>query len=75
MSTSLVQPHSATSWKQEVNLRLAAHRSRRGLSTAQPPAPVPQLATAGSRGAQVAARVGRALCPCPQLQPVAGRRR
>jgi uncharacterized RDD family membrane protein YckC len=65
MSTSLVQPHSATSWKQEVNLRLAAHRSRRGLSTAQPPAPVPSWPTAGSRGAQVAARVAARYAHAP----------
>ena len=66
MSTSLVQPHSATSWKQEVNLRLAAHRSRRGLSTAQPPAPAPSSwPTAGSRGAQVAARVAARYAHAP----------
>jgi uncharacterized RDD family membrane protein YckC len=71
MSTSLVQPHSATSWKQEVNLRLAAHRSRRGLSTAQPPAPAPSWPTVGSRGAQVAARVAARYAHAPsysQLQ-------
>lgn len=71
MSTSLVQPHSATSWKQEVNLRLAAHRSRRGLSTAQPPAPALRWPTAGSRGAQVAARVAARYAHAPsysQLQ-------
>jgi hypothetical protein len=42
MSTSLVQPHSATSWKQEVNLRLAAHRSR------PPPLPVVGLQPAAA---------------------------
>ena len=71
MSTSLVQPHSATSWKQEVNLRLAAHRSRRGLSTAQLAAPAPSWPTAGSRGAQVAARVAARYAHAPsysQLQ-------
>jgi len=71
MSTSLVQPHSATSWKQEVNLRLAAHRSRRGLSTAQPPAPAPSWPRPGSRGAQVAARVAARYAHAPsysQLQ-------
>ena len=72
MSTSLVQPHSATSWKQEVNLRLAAHRSRRGMSTAQPPAPAPSSwPKAGSRGAQAAARVAARYAHAPsysQLQ-------
>ena len=72
MSTSLVQPHSATSWKQEVNLRLAAHRSRRGLSTEQPPVPAPSgWPKAGSRGAQAAARVAARYAHAPsysQLQ-------
>jgi uncharacterized RDD family membrane protein YckC len=73
MSASLVQSHSATSWKQEVNLRLAAHRSRRGLSTAQPPAPAPSWPKAGSRGAQAAARVAARYAHAPsysQLQAV-----
>jgi uncharacterized RDD family membrane protein YckC len=73
MSASLVQPHSATSWKQEVNLRLAAHRSRRGLSTAQPSAPAPSWPKAGSRGAQAAARVAARYAHAPsysQLQAV-----
>ena len=71
MSTSLVQHHSATSWKQEVNLRLAAHRSRRGLSTAQPPAPAPSWPISGSRGSLVAARVAARYAHAPsysQLQ-------
>jgi uncharacterized RDD family membrane protein YckC len=74
MSTSLVQPHSATSWKQEVNLRLAAHRSRRGLSKAQPPAPAPSSwPKADSRGAQAAARVAARYAHAPsysQLQAI-----
>ena len=65
MSTSIGQPNPAPYWKQEVNRRLAAHKSRRGPFTAglQTPAEV-HLAT-GSRAAQAAARVAARYAQAP----------
>jgi uncharacterized RDD family membrane protein YckC len=71
MSTSAVLPYSDQSWKQEVNRRLAAHKSRRGHGAAQPAAPAPSYAAAGGLGAQVAARVAARFAQAPsysQLQ-------
>jgi uncharacterized RDD family membrane protein YckC len=55
----------ASSWKQEVSLRIAAHQSRRCSSTAKPPAPVHSRAAASSRAAQAAARVAARYAQAP----------
>jgi len=68
LSTStLIQPKPASNWKQEVSLRIAAHRSRQGLApvqTAQPATGRGQQ-TAGSRAAQAAARVAARYAQAP----------
>ena len=65
------QPTPTPQWKQEVNRRIAAHKSRRGPATAeQDPQPETHL-TAGSRAAQAAARVAARYAQAPsynQLQ-------
>jgi uncharacterized RDD family membrane protein YckC len=65
LSTSMSQP-DPFSWKQEVSRSLAAHQSRRGLSTLQPAAPVRALA-ASSRAATVAARVAARYAQAPSF--------
>jgi uncharacterized RDD family membrane protein YckC len=55
----------ATSWKQEVSLRLAQHRSRRGLPAAKPVAPARSFSTANSRAAEAAARVAQRYSQVP----------
>jgi len=74
LSTSVLYPNAAASWKQEVNRSLAAHRSRRGLLGAQPAEPALRWAVSSGRGAQVAARVAARYAHAPsysQLQSVA----
>jgi uncharacterized RDD family membrane protein YckC len=65
VSTLVVQPNSASSWKQEVNQRLAAHKSRRGWSTAKPCLPAQSWSDANSRAAQAAARVAARYAQAP----------
>ena len=52
-------------WKQEVSRRLAAHKSRRGLSTPIPAVSAQTWATASSRAAQAAARVAARYAQAP----------
>ncbi len=59
------QPTSASAWKQEVNRRVAAHKSRRGESTAKPKAPVAAPRGTSSRAAQAAARVAARYAQAP----------
>ena len=56
MSTSVSLSNSASSWKQEVSRRIAAHQSR-GLSAPKPEVPPQKRPVAGSRCAQAVARV------------------
>jgi uncharacterized RDD family membrane protein YckC len=65
LSTPALKPDSEPKWKQEVNQRLAAHRSRKGDSAATviPPAETPSAA--GSRAAQAAARVAARYAQAP----------
>jgi len=56
LSTVLSQP-TPSSWKEEVNLRLAAHRNRRSTGAVAAPAPEQMQSMASSRAAQAAARV------------------
>jgi len=64
VSTSLSQP-TPDSWKQEVNRRLAAHKSRKGPVAVQPAAPSLVRADVGSRAAQAAARVAARYAQAP----------
>lgn len=57
MSTLASLPNSESSWKQEVSRRVAAHRSRGGLSTEKPDPSVQSCQEPWSRAAQIAARV------------------
>lgn len=66
MSTTFVgQPDTTSSWKQEVSLRIAAHKSRRGWPTVRPAAPAPDWTAASSRAAQAAARVAARYAQAP----------
>jgi uncharacterized RDD family membrane protein YckC len=66
LSTSTIaQPNAASSWKQEVSRRVAAHQNRRGISTALPAVSVPSWQGAGSRAAQAAARVAARYAQAP----------
>jgi len=65
------QPTPTPQWKQEVNRRLAAHKSRRGPATAEQEQQPESHLTAGSRAAQAAARVAARYAQAPsynQLQ-------
>ncbi len=64
MSTNLSQLTTESSWKQEVNRRLAAHKSRKGLSVA-PPEPVVNRTGVTSRAAQAAATVAARYAKAP----------
>jgi uncharacterized RDD family membrane protein YckC len=55
---------SPDSWKQEVNRRVAAHRSRKGVEVVEPSAP-PAHHAASSRAAQAAARVAARYAKAP----------
>jgi uncharacterized RDD family membrane protein YckC len=65
LSTSASQAKLAPSWKQEVNQRLAAHKSRKDSAVAGPAAPQESLHVAGSRAAQAAARVAARYSKAP----------
>jgi len=65
LSQSSSQPTPATPWKQEVNQRLAAHKSRKGLSTVESVAPAQTQISASSRAAQAAARVAARYAQAP----------
>ena len=58
------QPNHAPSWKEEVNQRLAAHKSRRGLSAVETVAPQSRR-DANSNVAQAAARVAARYAKAP----------
>jgi uncharacterized RDD family membrane protein YckC len=64
VSTNLSQLITEPSWKQEVNRRLAAHKSRKGLSVA-PPEPAVNRAGVTSRAAQAAAAVAARYAKAP----------
>jgi uncharacterized RDD family membrane protein YckC len=57
VSTLLSQPNPAMPWKQEVNLRLAEHKRRRGLSAVDAPAQAAPQVRASSAASLAAARV------------------
>ncbi len=57
MSTSLSQAHLTSLWKQEVNQRVAAHKSRKGAGGAEPETGVETRPSVNRRAAEAAARV------------------
>jgi uncharacterized RDD family membrane protein YckC len=59
------QPNPAPAWKQEVNRRLAEHKSRKGLSVVAPSAGTPAPHAATTRAAQAAARVAARYAQAP----------
>ena len=65
MSAPAGFPNSESTWKQEVSLRVAAHRSRGGLSTEKPATSVQSRHEPGSRAAQIAARVAARYAQAP----------
>jgi uncharacterized RDD family membrane protein YckC len=65
LSTSLTQPYAESPWKQEVNQRLAAHRSRKGQPETGPQRPAEVRHTVDSRAAQAAARVAARYAKAP----------
>jgi len=65
LSTSPSQANLAPSWKQEVNRRLEAHKSRKSGSAAEPEAPSAAQRGVSSRAAQAAARVAARYAKVP----------
>ncbi len=64
------QPHLEPAWKQEINRRLAAHKSRKG-GAPSPNSPVSAASAASSRATEAAARVAARFAKAPtytQLQ-------
>jgi uncharacterized RDD family membrane protein YckC len=69
LSTSASQAGGAPLWKQEVNRRVAAHKSRKG-ATAELEAPEEGQRGAGSRAAEAAARVAARYAKAPSYNEV-----
>jgi uncharacterized RDD family membrane protein YckC len=67
LSTLVSQPALEPSWKQEVNRRLAAHKSRKGLAVVAENASAETQSTASSRAAQAAARVAARYAKAPSF--------
>ena len=67
LSTSPSQAALAPNWKQEVNRRIAAHKTQKNGSTAPAPAQPVVPATAASRAAQTAARVAARYASVPSF--------
>ena len=70
LSTFPSQANFAPSWKQEVNRRLEAHKSRKNGSAAEPEAPSAAQHGASSRAAQAAARVAARYAKAPSYSEV-----
>ena len=65
LSTSPGQANLAPMWKQEVNRRIAAHKTQKNPTTGPAPAQVAAPGTAASRAAQTAARVAARYAAAP----------
>ena len=70
MSTSLSQATPEPSWKQEVNRRLAAHKSRKPAPASEPEAVGERRPRTGSRATQAAARVAARYAKAPSYSEV-----
>jgi len=67
LSTLVSQPSPEPSWKQEVNRRLAEHKSRKGLSVVEQTIPDKAHGAASSRAANAAARVAARYAKAPSF--------
>ena len=67
MSTSLSHSGLQPEWKEEVNRRIEAHKSRKGISVVDETAPLEQQAAATSRAATAAARVAARYAKTPSF--------
>ncbi|HSZ15588.1 MAG TPA: RDD family protein [Terracidiphilus sp.] len=65
MSTLVSQPAPKPSWKQEVNRRLEAHKSRKGLSVVEEESSHDERGGVSDRAAQAAARVAARFSKAP----------
>ena len=65
MSTLASSPAPLPSWKQEVNRRLAEHKTRKGLAVVEENAHGETQGSANSRGAAAAARVAARYAKAP----------
>jgi uncharacterized RDD family membrane protein YckC len=65
LSTSAILAEPSPSWKQEVNRRVAAHRSRKGCSAAEAKARLEPNPGVSSRAAEAAARVAARYAKAP----------
>jgi uncharacterized RDD family membrane protein YckC len=67
LSTLVSSPAPQPSWKQEVNRRLAAHKSRKGLSVVEQNAPTEAQIELNGRAAEAAARVAARYAKAPSF--------
>jgi uncharacterized RDD family membrane protein YckC len=67
LSTLVSQPVATPSWKEEVNRRLEAHKSRRGISVVDQNAPRTAPVAVSSRAALAAARVAARYAQAPSF--------
>ena len=65
LSTLVSQPAPQPSWKQEVNRRLEAHKSRKGIALAPRPLPAEEHGSVSDRAARAAARVAARYAKVP----------
>jgi hypothetical protein len=67
LSTLVSQPATKPSWKEEVNRRLEAHKSRRGISVVDQPVQDESYGNVSDRAAQAAARVAARYAKAPSF--------
>jgi uncharacterized RDD family membrane protein YckC len=67
LSTSPGQANLAPTWKQEVNRRIAAHKTQKNTPAGPAPAQIASPGTAASRAAQAAARVAARYAKAPSF--------
>ena len=67
LSTSPGQASLAPTWKQEVNRRIAAHKTQKNLPAGPAPAQMTVQGTAAGRAAQAAARVAARYAAAPSF--------
>ena len=67
LSTSPVQANLAATWKQEVNRRIAAHKTQKSMTAGQAPEQMAALGNPSSRAAQAAARVAARYAKAPSF--------
>jgi hypothetical protein len=70
LSTSAIHAHPETSWKQEVNRRLAEHRERKPGTPAEQEIPAANQSAASRRAQEAAARVAARYAKAPSYSEV-----